>query len=80
MIAGLIDTHALLKMLYSSLAAGVGVAVVFSVAVHGVIRSTDMRRSHRAVAAAAYAALAAVGLLLAVSAVIYGLVLVARKT
>jgi hypothetical protein len=39
-----------------------------------------MRRSDRAVAAAAYAALAVVGLLLAISAVIYGLVLVARKT
>jgi hypothetical protein len=80
MIAGLLDIHALLKMLYSSLAAGVGVAVVFSVAVLGVIRAADMRRSDRALAAAAYAALAAAGLLLAVGAVIYGLVLVAHKS
>jgi Na+/H+-dicarboxylate symporter len=77
---GLIDTGALLKLLYSSLAAGVSVAVVFSVAVLGVTRSSDMRRSGRSGAASAYAALAVLALVLATGIVVYGLVLMARKS
>jgi hypothetical protein len=76
----LIDTHALLKMVYASLAAGVGVAVIFAVALLGAIRSSDMRRARHAGAAAAFAALAAVGVLVCCAAVVYGLTLVARKT
>jgi hypothetical protein len=75
-----IDVGALAKMLYSSVAAGVGVAVVFSIAILGATRSSDMRRSGRSGAATAYAALAAVGLVLAAAIVVYGLILVARKS
>jgi hypothetical protein len=77
---GLIDTGALLKLLYSSLVAGVSVAVVFSLAVLGVTRSSDMRRSGRGAAASAYAALAVLALVLAAAIVVYGLVLMARKS
>jgi hypothetical protein len=80
MIAAAINTHALLKMAYSSVLAGVGVAVVFSLAIRGVVRSGEMRRDHRTGATVAYTALAAVGLLLAAAIVIYGLTLVAHKT
>jgi hypothetical protein len=79
-IAAAINTHALLKMAYSSVLAGVGVAVVFSVAIVGAARSSEMRRDHRTAAAAAYTALAAAGLLLAVGMVIYGLILVTHKS
>jgi hypothetical protein len=77
---GAIDTDALLKMIYASLAAGVGVAVVFSLALLGAIRSSDMRRARRAGSAAAYAALAAVGVLVCCAVVVYGLLLVAHKS
>jgi membrane protease YdiL (CAAX protease family) len=80
MIAGLIDTSALLKLLYSSLAAGVSVSVVFSLAILGATRSSDMRRSGRSAAASAYAALTVVALIVAVGIVVYGLVLMARKS
>lgn len=80
MIAAAINTHALLKMAYSSVLAGVGVAVVFSVAILGVARSGEMRREHRTGPAAAYTMLAAAGLLLAAGMVIYGLMLVAHKS
>jgi predicted membrane channel-forming protein YqfA (hemolysin III family) len=80
MIAAAINTHALIKMMYSSVLAGVAVAVVFSIAILGVTRSSDLRREHRSLAAAAYTGLAAVGLLLAAAIVIYGLTLVAHKT
>jgi hypothetical protein len=71
---------ALLRMLVSSLVAGVGVAVVFSFAILGVTRSSEMRRSQRRGPATAYAALAAVGLLISGAMVLYGLFLVAHKS
>jgi hypothetical protein len=80
MIAAAINTHALVKMAYSSVLAGVSVAVVFSIAILGVARSGEMRREHRTAAAVAYTALAAAGLLLGAGIVIYGLTLVAHKT
>jgi hypothetical protein len=79
-IAAAINTHALVKMFYSSLIAGIGVAVVFSLAIVGAARSGEMRREHRTGAAVAYTALAAVGLLLAAGMVIYGLILLTHKT
>jgi hypothetical protein len=74
-----IDTGALLKMLYSSLVASVTVALVFSTAILGAIRATDLRRQRRDAAAVAHAVLAVVGVLLACGVIAYGLVLIARK-
>jgi uncharacterized membrane protein YidH (DUF202 family) len=71
--------NALLKLFYSSLLAGVGVAVIFSLAIYGVTRSSDMRRAQRPAAATAFAMLAAVGLVLCGAMVVYGLYLVAHK-
>lgn len=80
MIRAAIDTTALLKMLYSSLLASISVAVVFSTAILGAIRASDMRRENRSAAAIAYAALATVGVLLASGVIVYGLVVIARKS
>lgn len=80
MIIAIINVHALVKMMYSSVLAGVAVAVVFSIAILGLTRSSEMRREHRAGAAAAYTAVAGVGILLAAAIVVYGLMLVVHKT
>ena len=80
MMRAAIDTTALLKMVYSSLLASVFVAVVFSTALLGAIRASDSRRAGRDAAATAYAALAVVGVLLASGVIVYGLVLIARKS
>jgi hypothetical protein len=53
---------------------------VFSTALLGAIRASDSRREGRGVAATAYAALAVVGVLLAGGVIVYGLVLIARKS
>jgi hypothetical protein len=79
MTGAAINLGALLKMIYASVLAGVGVAVIFSFTVLGAIRSADERRARRSGAAAAYAALATLGLLLSAALVIYGLLLVTRK-
>jgi hypothetical protein len=77
--AAAINFGALVKMLYSALAAGLSVALIFSIVIHGSVRSIDMRRAGRGSAAAAYAALATVGVILVAGVVVYGLVLVAHK-
>jgi hypothetical protein len=76
----LLGASPLFKVFYSSLAAGVGVSVVFSVAIFGAVRSSDMRRSGRTTAATAYAALAACGLVISAAIVVYGLILVGHKS
>jgi hypothetical protein len=80
MIVAAIDSGALLKMLYSSAIAGVAVTIVFALAILGATRSGDMRRAGRAGAATAYAALAGIGLMIAAAVVVYGVILVARKS
>jgi hypothetical protein len=70
---------ALLKMVYSSLIAGISVAVVFSIAVFGVIRSSDMRRANRTGASARYASLGLLALLAAVAIAIAGLAVIIHK-
>jgi hypothetical protein len=79
MTGAAIDTTALVKMLYTSLAACITVAVIFSTALLGAIRATDMRRANRTAAALAYGALAVAGLAVAAAIVIYGITLLARK-
>jgi hypothetical protein len=73
-------TAPLLKMIYSSLIAGVSVALVFSVAVFGVIRSSDLRRANRAGASARYAALGLLALVASAAIAIAGLILVIHKS
>ncbi len=70
----------LLKMIYSSLIAGVSVALVFAIAVFGVIRSSDMRRANRAGASARYAALGVLALLASAAIAIIGLIIVVHKS
>jgi hypothetical protein len=75
-----VGAAALLKMVYSSLIAGVSVAVVFSIAVFGVVRSSDMRRANRAGASARYATLGLLALLATAAIAIIGLIVVIHKS
>jgi len=79
MISGLIDTHALLKVLYASLIAGVSIAVVFSLAILGATRAGDLRREGRDGASAAYGALAVIALVVSAAIVVYGLIQLTHK-
>lgn len=75
-----IDSNALLKMFYSSLIAGVGISVVFSVAILAAVRSSELRREHRTNAALGYGALAGCAFLVSAAAVAYGVFLVGHKS
>jgi hypothetical protein len=76
----ILATSPLLKMFYSAFVAGVGVAFVFSVAIFGAVRSSDLRRCGRSRAAAGCAALAACAFAASAAVVVYGLILVAQKS
>lgn len=75
-----IASNALLKMLYSSVIAGVGISLVFSVAILAATRSGERRRDHRPNAAIVYGAIAACALAISGAIVVYGVYLVAHKS
>jgi hypothetical protein len=57
-----IDTHALVQLIYVALIAGVGVCIVFALAVVSVTRFQEQRKAGRRIVSAAYGAMAAVAL------------------
>lgn len=75
-----IDAHLLLRVFYTAFAAGVGASLVFSLVVYGVVRSTEMRREQRTAAAVSYGFLAAIALAVTAALIVYGLILLARKS
>lgn len=79
MIAALVDTKALFKVVWVSLADGVGVTLAYSLVVFGVARAGDLRRQERGAAAASYAVLAVVGLAICVWALVRGYLLLIEK-
>jgi hypothetical protein len=80
MNAAAIDAHLLLRVFYTAFAAGVGASLVFSLAVYGLVRSTELRREQRTAAAAGYGLLGAVALALTAGLIVFGLILLARKS
>jgi hypothetical protein len=80
MSSAAIDGHLLLRVFYTAFAAGVGASPVFSLAVYGLVRSTEMRREQRTTAAASYGLLGAVALALTAGLIVFGLILLAHKS
>lgn len=78
-MATIVETKELLQTVIASLIAGVGITVVFSFAIWGVARFADLSRSERPLAAGAAATLAALATLLTIAAVVFGVVVMARK-
>lgn len=78
-MAVVVETKELLQTVVASLVAGVGVTVVFSVAIWGVARFADLSRNERPLAAGAAAALAGLAVLTTAAAVVFGIVVMTRK-
>ncbi len=79
MIADLIETKDLAETVVASLVAGIGLAVIFSVAIWGAARFVELSRGERPLAAGGAAILAAVALALTLACVALGIVLMTRK-
>lgn len=78
-MAVIVQTKELLQTIVASLVAGVGVTVVFSVAIWGTARFADLSRNERPVAAGAAAALAGLAALVTLAGVAFGIVVMAQK-
>lgn len=78
-MAVIVQTKELLQTIVASLVAGVGVTVIFSVAIWGSARFADLSRNERPVAAAAAATLAALAALATLVGVAFGIVVMANK-
>jgi hypothetical protein len=79
MLATIVDTQALLKTVVAAFIAGVGVTLIFSLAILGASRFADMNRDGRPAAALAFGALGVVALLAALAAVTVGIIVMTRK-
>jgi hypothetical protein len=77
--AKLIDTDALLNVVWVSLAAAVGGTAAFSIAIAGATRFVDMRRAGRTTEAGLFAVVAGLGLAVCLGGVVLGLYEIIRK-
>lgn len=79
LLASLVEGEELAQSVVASVVAGVGVTVVFSVAIWGAVRFVDLSRDQRPLAAAAAALLAAVALTATIGAVVVGILVMTHK-
>jgi hypothetical protein len=78
-MAVMVQTKELLETVVASVVAGVGITVIFSVAIWGVARFADLSRNERPLAAGAAATLAGLAGLATLAAVAFGIVIMTRK-
>jgi cation transporter-like permease len=78
-MAVVVQTKELLETVIASLFAGVGITVVFSVAIWGVARFADLSRNERPLAAGAAATLAGLAVLITLAAVAFGIAIMSSK-
>jgi hypothetical protein len=79
MLASIVNTTTLGKTILYSLAAGIGIAVIFGAGVSSAAGLIDAMRERRTVATAAWATAALFCLLCATGAVVLGIVLMTQK-
>ena len=79
MLAAIVNTTTLGKTILYSLAAGIGIAVIFGAGVSSAAGLVDAVRDRRTAAIAAWATAALICLLCAAGAVVLGIVLMTQK-
>ncbi len=75
----IVDTNALWQTVVAALAAGVGITLVFSIAILGIVRVVELGRDGRTGAAAAFGTLAAIALAACLGAVVLGVIVMTQK-
>jgi hypothetical protein len=79
MLAVVVETKELAETVVASIVGGVGVTVVFSIAIWGAARFADLSRSDRPLAAGGAAAVAVLALLVTAASVVLGIVVMTSK-
>ncbi len=77
--AALVDTHALLELVYVSLIAGIGICGVYALAVLGVTRANERRKANQRASATLYAGLAVLAAAACIWAIVTGITIMATK-
>ncbi len=78
-MAVIVETQELLRTVIASVVAGVGVTVIFSIAIWGAVRFSDFSRDERPIAAVSAAAVCALALAATLGAVVVGLIVMTGK-
>ncbi|HEX4668898.1 MAG TPA: hypothetical protein VH275_02835 [Solirubrobacterales bacterium] len=79
MTAALIEGKELLETVVASVVAGIGVTLVFSIAIWGVARFADLSRNERPLAAGAAALVACLALLATAAILVVGIIVMTSK-
>jgi hypothetical protein len=74
MIASIVDTDALLTVIWASLAAGIGVTAAFGFAILGSVRALELGRTGRVGEAAIFGVVGVLGVATTVAAIVFGIV------
>ena len=74
MIASVVDTDALLTVIWASLAAGVGVTAAFGFAILGGVRALELGRAGRVGEAAIFGVVGVLGVASTIAAIVFGIV------
>ncbi len=77
--ATIVETKELLETVAVSVVAGVGVTIVFSIAVYGATRFADLSRDQRPIAATAAVVSALVAFAVCIAAAVVGIVVMIHK-
>lgn len=79
LLATIVDTDALGKVIVYSLVAGIGVTASFALTILGATRFADMRRDERPLEAGLFGVLTALALAVSIAAVVLGIVVMTSK-
>jgi len=74
-IATIVDTHALVQVVWVSLLAGVGVTSAYGFALLGASRAIESGRDGRVAGAVAYAVVGTLGFAIVIGAIVFGIVI-----
>ena len=75
----IVDTETIAKLVGASFAAGLGVTILFALAIVGLARFAEARRSGSALAAGAYAVVAGIALAACLTAIVLGIIVMTQK-
>ena len=78
-LAEILDTHALVEMLWTAVVAGLTVTLAFALALVGATRAFDLNRNGRVAQAGAYVVLGAVSISFVGAAIVLGIVAITTK-
>ncbi len=79
MLATVVETKELLETVLYASVAGIGLTLIFSLAIYGATRYADLSRDERPLAAAAAAALGAIAFVASLAAVVIGIIVMTQK-